>query len=247
MQITILPNMTEVWQKTINWQPSQLQESQFQILYELILQGNQKLNLTRITEAIEFWEKHLWDSIRGIANLLQNSPENPMQTLRVIDIGTGAGFPGIPIAITLPNSSITLLDSTKKKINFVASIINNLELDNVTTLIGRVEEIGHDKQHRESYDIALLRAVAPASVCAEYALPLLKINGLAILYRGHWTEDETIDLRKAVKKLGGVVESIESFTTPVSESVRNCLYLRKIATTPIEFPRAVGVPVQQPL
>lgn len=179
--------------------------------------------------------------------MLQNSPEKPPQTLKFIDIGTGAGFPGLPIAITLPNASITLLDSTRKKINFVASIINNLELDNANTLIGRVEEIGHDKKHRESYDITLLRAVAPASVCAEYALPLLKINGLAILYRGHWTEAETIDLQKAVKKLGGVVESIETFTTPISDSVRNCLYLRKIAPTPTEFPRAVGVPVQQPL
>ena len=247
MQITILPDMAEVWQKTLNWQPSQLQQSQFQVLYKLILQGNEKLNLTRITEAIEFWEKHLWDSLRGIAILLQNSPEKPPQTLKFIDIGTGAGFPGLPIAITLPNASITLLDSTRKKINFVASIINNLELDNANTLIGRVEEIGHDKKHRASYDITLLRAVAPASVCAEYALPLLKINGLAILYRGHWTEAETIDLQKAVKKLGGVVESIETFTTPISDSVRNCLYLRKIAPTPTEFPRAVGVPVQQPL
>jgi 16S rRNA (guanine527-N7)-methyltransferase len=174
----------------------------------------------------------------------------------VIDIGTGAGFPGLPIAIrscgtryaiAQPNWHITLLDSTRKKIAFIETLLSQLEIENASTLIGRAEEVGQQPQHRQAYDIALVRAVAPASVCAEYALPLLKLGGLAILYRGQWTVDETKALEPAVENLGGEIESVEEFTTPVSHSRRACLYIRKVATTPAEFPRAVGLAVQKPL
>jgi len=122
-----------------------------------------------------------------------------------------------------------------------------LVIENATTSTGRAEEIGQQIQHRQSYDIALVRAVAPASVCAEYALPLLKLGGLGILYRGQWTEEETQALQPAVEKLGGAIESVEEFTTPVSNSQRTCLYLRKVRETPTQFPRAVGLPAQKPL
>ncbi|MBD2357831.1 16S rRNA (guanine(527)-N(7))-methyltransferase RsmG [Tolypothrix sp. FACHB-123] len=239
-------NFLEIWQETLNWQPNAQQQLKFQQLYELILEGNRQLNLTRITEAQEFWEKHLWDSLRGIV-LEQQFIASVDEGASVIDIGTGAGFPGIPIAIAAPNWQVTLLDSTRKKINFIDKVLTELALDNAKTLVGRVEEIGQEIQHRQSYDVAVIRAVGSPSACAEYTLPLLKRGGLAVIYRGNWIEEETAALKKAVSQLGGKVEAIAQFTTPLSQSIRHCVYLRKIAATPANFPRAVGVPIQKPL
>jgi len=214
--------MDTVWQQTLNWQPDAKCKAQFQHLYKEILEGNRQFNLTRITTPEEFWEKHLWDSLRGVVPQLE-SLATPQQ---VIDIGTGAGFPGLPVAIAFPNTWVTLLDSTRKKVNFLANLIPNLGMNNVTTLIGRAEAIAKQPQHRQQYDLALVRAVGKASVCAEYALPLLKTGGLAILYRGNWSDEETDALLPKLKYLGGVIESIEQFTTPLSNSIRHCLYLR---------------------
>ncbi|BCL34158.1 16S rRNA (guanine(527)-N(7))-methyltransferase RsmG [Nostoc sp. MS1] len=242
----LLPEMAQIWQQTLNWQPTDSQQAQFQQLYELILAGNSQLNLTRITEPQEFWEKHLWDSLRGIAPQ-QQFISSLQADASVIDIGTGAGFPGVPVAIIAPNSTITLVDSTRKKINFIDKILSELALSNANTLVARAEEIGQQPQHRQKYDIALIRAVGTASACAEYTLPLLKQGGLAVIYRGTWTEEETTALENAVKQLGGKVESIENFTTPLTNSIRHCLYLRKVGTTPASFPRTVGIPTQKPL
>lgn len=242
----LLPEMAENWQKTLNWQPTDEQQARLQHLYELILEGNRQLNLTRITEPQEFWEKHLWDSLRGIAPQQQFISSLEVGA-SVIDIGTGAGFPGVPIAIVAPNSTITLVDSTRKKMTFIDKILSELALNNAKTLVGRAEEIGQQQQHREKYDMALIRAVGNASVCAEYTLPLLKKGGLAVIYRGTWTQEETTALQDAVQQLGGEIESIEQFVTPLSNSIRHCLYLRKVTTTPAKFPRAVGIPTQKPL
>ncbi|MDJ0734616.1 MAG: 16S rRNA (guanine(527)-N(7))-methyltransferase RsmG [Nostocaceae cyanobacterium] len=242
--------MTDIWQKTLNWTPNSQQQAQFQRLYELILAGNQKLNLTRITEPQEFWEKHLWDSLCGIAPLFFRNEEqiHPLPTSpSFIDIGTGAGFPGIPIAITVNNCTVTLLDSTRKKVAFIEQIIPLLSLNNVKTITARAEKISQNTQHRQQYDIATIRAVGNPSVCAEYVLPLVKKGGLAIIYRGTWTEEETTALRNAAQQLGGVLEFTEQFYTPLSQSIRHCLYLRKVNNTPTRFPRAVGVPTQRPL
>ena len=246
--------MANIWQQTLHWTPTVQQQVQFQQLYEFILEGNRQFNLTRITDPQEFWEKHLWDSLRGIAPLLRDggdenviSAPTLLSSLSFIDIGTGAGFPGIPVAITVANSTVTLLDSTQKKMTFVEKLRAALDLTNVKTLTGRSEEVGQQPQHRQTYDVALIRAVGTASVCAEYALPLLKQGGLAVIYRGNWTQEETKALENAVNQLGGVIESIEKFTTPLTDSIRHCLYLRKVATTPVQFPRPVGVPTQKPL
>ncbi len=256
LTVPSLPELPEIWQQTLNWQPTAEQQVKLQRLYELILEGNQKLNLTRITDPQEFWEKHLWDSLRGIAPLLRDGekdltppPHHPTTPppRHFIDLGTGAGFPGIPVAIALPDCSVTLVDSTRKKIAFIENILPELELENIKTLTGRAEEIGQQSQHRQNYDVAMIRAVGNASVCAEYTLPLLKQGGLAIIYRGNWTEDETTALTDVVKQLGGEIAAIEQFTTPLSTSLRHCLYLRKIATTPTKYPRAVGIPTHKPL
>lgn len=242
----VLPEMTEIWRQTLNWQPNAQQQMQFQQLYELILEGNRQLNLTRITEPQEFWEKHLWDSLRGIAPQGQFI-SSLKEGASMIDIGTGAGFPGIPVKIAAPNCEITLMDSTRKKIVFLDKILSELGLTNAKTIVARAEEIGQQSQYRQTYDLALIRAVGPASVCAEYALPLVKQGGLAVIYRGNWTQEETTALRSAVNQLGGVIESIDQFITPISQSIRHCLYLRKVATTPAQFPRTTGIPTQKPL
>ncbi|MBD2345689.1 16S rRNA (guanine(527)-N(7))-methyltransferase RsmG [Anabaena subtropica] len=239
-------SLPEIWQQTLNWQPTDSQQAQFQQLYELILEGNRQLNLTRITEPQEFWEKHLWDSLRGIAPQQQFIPSLQVGA-SVIDIGTGAGFPGVPVAIIAPNSTITLVDSTRKKITFIEKILSELALTNAKTLVARAEEIGQQPEHRQKYDVALIRAVGTASACAEYTLPLLKQGGLAVIYRGTWTDEETTALENAVNQLGGAVELVEKFTTPLTNSIRHCLYLRKVGTTSANFPRAVGVPSQKPL
>ena len=239
----LLPEMKSRWLDTLGWQPSDHQQQIFQTLYERILAGNQRLNLTRITDPEEFWEKHLWDSIRGIVPwLLGNRPH-----LKIMDIGTGAGFPGLPIAIVIPEAEVTLLDSTGKKVVFLEQLVAELGIKNGVPIVGRVEAIAQKSEHRQVYDWVTLRAVAAASVCAEYSLPLLKIGGTAILYRGQWTEAEGRDLQGAIGQLGGVVESVEAFVTPLSESVRHCVYLRKVKPTPDRFPRPVGVPAQKPL
>ncbi len=234
----VLPEMTELWQQTLEWSPNSQQQRQFQHLYQLTLDGNRQLNLTRITAPEEFWEKHLWDSLQGVALLQANTPQ------RIIDVGTGGGFPGIPIAIAQPHWTVTLLDSTRKKINFLQTLVLSLGVENVALLCDRAEQVGQNPEHREVYDTALVRAVGPAPVCAEYALPLVKVGGLAVLYRGQWSASDTEALQSAIKPLGGKIDSTEIFLTPISQSVRHCLYLRKIAPTPKQFPRPVGVPAQ---
>lgn len=230
IDIPMLPQMVD-WQH-LNWQPNAEQQLQFQRLYELIIKANQTLNLTRITEPLDFWEKHLWDSLRGIIPLLKDEvirlkDEVEHSAFKIVDIGSGAGFPGIPTAIALPDSQVTLLDSTRKKIAFLDSLIAELGIGNVNTVTGRAEVVGKESQYRQAYDIALIRAVGSASVCAEYALPFLKSGGLAVLYRGNWTTEEAETLQNTFKRLGGAIEKVEEFTTPLSNSIRHCVYIRK--------------------
>ncbi len=237
-----LPTQFNEWQQTLDWQPSTAHTISFQQLYEQILAGNRQFNLTRITDPVEFWEKHLWDSLRGVKSFLSSTT-----SLKIIDIGTGSGFPGLPIAIVKPAWSFVLLDSTRKKIQFINTMIKALGLTNVTTLVERVEAMGQQPDQRAAYDLALIRAVAAAPVCAEYALPLLKPGGTAILYRGQWNAEEILKLEPVVSDLGGSIALIDQFKTPLSQGDRTCIYLKKVAPTPIEYPRAVGIPVQKPL
>jgi 16S rRNA (guanine527-N7)-methyltransferase len=221
----LLPEMTDSWLKTINWQPNELQKSQFQQLYELVLAGNSQFNLTRITEPEEFWEKHLWDSLRGIVPFL--TQENQ----KIIDIGTGAGFPGLPMAIALPESPVTLVDSTRKKITFLDTVLAELSITNALTLTSRAEALAKLPTYCHAYDLATVRAVGPAVMCAEYALPLVKPGGMAVLYRGNWTAEEQAALLNAIAPLNGRIDSIDSFTTPLSHSIRHCIYLKKLTTS----------------
>ena len=239
---TDLPTMEQIWQSTIDWSPSEEQQSQLQLLYTAVVTANHSLNLTSIIQPEEFWEKHLWDSIRGVGELI-NSPD----AIKSIDIGTGAGFPGLPLAIARPDWQVTLVDSTAKKIGFIQSIAPTIRLTNIHPIINRIEEIGQQIQHRHQYDLATIRAVASANICAEYALPLVKLGGIAILYRGNWTEEEGASLAIAVGKLGGEIMTVDRFNTPITNSIRHCIRIKKIDATHPYYPRAVGVPTHKPL
>jgi 16S rRNA (guanine527-N7)-methyltransferase len=237
-----LPNMDTIWQETVDWYPNENQQTQLQLLYAAVITANQRLNLTRITEPQEFWEKHLWDSLRGIGDLI-----NHPAALNAIDIGTGAGFPGLPLAIARSDWQITLVDATAKKVGFIESIAPEIGLNNTHPLVSRIEDLGQQKQHRDRYDLALIRAVSSANVCAEYAIPLIKVGGTAILYRGNWTAAEADSLEIAVAKLGGEIAKIEAFNTPISNSIRHCIWLHKTTDTHPYYPRAVGIPTLKPL
>ncbi len=243
MSSALLPEFKDIWQKTLHWEPSHSQLEKWEKLYQEIISANRQINLTRLTDPKDFWEKHLWDSLAGIDTKILNLKA----PLKIIDIGTGAGFPGIPVAMTCPNWQVTLLDSTQKKIKFINLILEELKLNNCQTLIGRSEAIGQMKDHRETYDLALIRAVGKPSVCAEYTLPFLKIGGIGVLYRGHWETEDELTLKSALKKLGGKITIIKKFETPLTKSIRNFVYVEKISKTPIQFPRPIGIPNQNPL
>ena len=231
-----------MWQETIDWCPTEQQQSQLQSLYSEVVSANRQLNLTRITAPEEFWEKHLWDSLRGVGELINHPLE-----LKVIDLGTGAGFPGLPLAIARTDWQMTLVDSTAKKVGFIEYIAPELGLTNTHPLVSRIEALGQERQHRHQYDLALIRAVSSANVCAEYTLPLVKVGGTAILYRGNWTDEEATSLELAVAKLGGEISKIDRFTTPISDSIRHCIWLHKTTDTHPYYPRAVGIPTLKPL
>ncbi|MFP4134645.1 MAG: 16S rRNA (guanine(527)-N(7))-methyltransferase RsmG [Halothece sp.] len=213
-----------LWDNSLGWFPSPEQQQQFEQLYQQILAGNQKLNLTRITEPEAFWEKHLWDSLRGLTPLNLE----PLARVSIIDIGTGAGFPGLPCAIALPNAQVTLLDSTRKKIAFLKTLITELGFSQVSAIAGRAENMGKHPLYHRQYDFALLRAVSSASTCAEYALPFLKPEGIGVLYRGRWSEEEEQALTQTLDQLGGEIYHIEAFSTPLSNSQRHCIYLKRV-------------------
>lgn len=236
----ILPTYEKLWQKTTNWTPSEEIIKLWQELYSEILAINKHLNLTRITTTEEFWEKNLWDSLAPIL-------EYDLTDKKIIDIGTGGGFPGLPIAMTFPEAKLTLMDSVAKKIKFINEFSQKSNLKNIETLTNRAEIIGQDKNYRKQYDFALIRAVSEISVCLEYSLPLLKIGGIAILYRGNLTQEEKIISEKTAHKLGGKVIKITSNNTPIQNHIRHCIYIEKIKLTATKYPREVGKPTKMPL
>ncbi len=260
------------WATTLGWVPNEPQMDRFLRLYQQILQMNQNLNLTRITDIEEYWEKHIWDSLSGISPFLsppshsvlkasELSPSEssiPSASLRtvtastpviqsVIDIGTGGGFPGIPVAIACSDWRITLLDSTLKKVNCLGQICESLQLNHVNAICDRAESLGANPQFQTTYDLALIRAVGSATVCAEYCMPLLKLQGIAILYRGQWSSAQEGQLTHALTQLGGELINIRAMTTPLHANQRHCIEIKKSAPTPHQYPRRVGMAKLKPL
>ena len=210
----------------------------FYLYMQELLEWNKKINLTAIEDENEIILKHFIDSLT-VQKYIKNAQN-------IIDIGTGAGFPGIPLAIVNEKSNIVLLDSLNKRINFLNNVIQKLELSNVKAIHGRAEDLAKIVQHREKYDIVISRAVAPFNILLEYMLPFNKVNSYTIAMKGSNIEEVDIS-NNALKKLGGKIEKIEKINLPNTDIKRNIIIVRKIEETPKKFPRKAGIPKKEPL
>ena len=212
-------------------------EKHFETYKDLLLEWNDKINLTAIIDENEIRLKHFADSLTVSEFIEDNS--------KVVDVGTGAGFPGIPLKIYNDSLSITLVDSLNKRINFLNEVIDKLDLNNIDAVHGRAEDLGRDKEYREQYDIAISRAVANMSTLVEYLLPFVKIGGKAICMKGPNIDEELKDAQKAINILGGEIEKIESLK--LGDMDRNIIIIKKIKSTPAKYPRKAGIPVKNPI
>lgn len=205
----------------------------------LLKEWNEKINLTAITDDNEAAIKHYVDSLT-ILPYLKN------EKTKLIDVGTGAGFPGIPIKITYENIQVTLLDSVDKKVKFLNEVINLLNLKGISTIWGRAEDYGRLDTYREKFDFVVARAVASLPVLAEYCLPFVKMGGAFIAMKGMNT-DELKESSKALQVLGGEVESVNEFVIPFTDIKRNIICIRKFRHSPSKYPRKAGKPSRQPI
>lgn len=223
----------------------ELKEEQLSMLssfYEMLVEKNKVMNLTGITEWDDVVLRHYIDSI-SISEIMNLNDFRG----KVLDLGTGAGFPGIPLKIIFPNLQITLFDSLNKRIRFLQEVIDELELKNIEAIHGRAEEFGKNSDYREQYDLVVSRAVANIATLSEYCLPFVKVGGSFISYKTDSIEEEISNSGKAVSILGGKIERVEHFTLPNTDMERSLLQIKKIKTTSKKFPRKAGLPSKEPL
>ncbi|SHI15416.1 16S rRNA (guanine(527)-N(7))-methyltransferase RsmG [Sporanaerobacter acetigenes] len=212
------------------------------ILYkELLLDWNQKINITAIEDDEEIDIKHFLDSLTPLKTKLFE------RNVKVIDIGTGGGFPGIPIKIVKKNVDMVLLDSLNKRIMFLNEVIDKLELKNIGTIHGRAEDFGKNKIYREVFDVAISRAVAPLNILCEYCLPFVKVGGFFVSMKGKDVEEEIESSKKALKILGGEVKDKVLVEIPNSNITHSLIIIEKISKTPTKYPRQAGKPKKNPL
>lgn len=219
---------------------SSLQLQQFIDYYEMLVETNKVMNLTAITELNEVINKHFIDSL-SIIKVLKLSNE------RILDLGTGAGFPGIPIKIAFPDTEMVLLDSLNKRLIFLNDVIQRLGLKNIRTIHGRAEDYGKDRNYRESFDICVSRAVAKLSSLSEYCLPYVKKGGYFIPYKSGQVEEEIVVAANAFKILGAQLEQVNEFILPGTDIERSLVVIKKVANTPRNYPRSAGKPSKEPL
>ena len=216
---------------------SQENAKQFYKYMKLLLEWNEKMNLTAITDPEEIILKHFVDSLT-IMPYLSNANT-------ILDVGTGAGFPGLPLKILEDNKEFTLLDSLNKRITFLQNVISELELKNVQAIHGRAEE--YISQKRESYDIVTSRAVAKLNVLIEYMLPFVKVGGRCICMKSFEIEGELKEAKKAIEILGGKIEKVDQITLPTTDIKRKIVIIKKIKNTPNKYPRKAGTPAKEPI
>lgn len=224
----------------IDLQLSDKQMNQFIMYYNLLIEKNKVMNLTAITEWQEVVLKHFIDSL-SIVKVHMLSGQ------KVIDIGTGAGFPGIPLKIAFPELDILLVDSLNKRINFLNEVISKLELDKIQAIHSRAEDVGRDIRTRESFDLCVSRAVANLSTLSEYCLPLVKTGGYFISYKSGAIEEESNNAKNAIFKLGGKLEKVVPFELPESDISRSFVIIKKKSNTSKVYPRTAGKPSKEPL
>ena len=217
------------------------QKHQFIQFYEYLIEKNKVMNLTGITEFQEVLVKHFLDSLACV-KAVDMSKVN-----RIMDIGTGAGFPGVPLKIAFPHLEACLLDSLKKRVNFLEETFQLLKLENITAIHGRAEEFAKNKAYRETYDLCVSRAVSNLATLSEYCLPYVKTGGFFISYKSGTVQEEVEQAQKAVKILGGRIQDVVYFQLPDSEIQRSLVVIEKIKATPGRYPRKAGTPLKEPL
>ncbi|MEE1114294.1 MAG: 16S rRNA (guanine(527)-N(7))-methyltransferase RsmG [Eubacterium sp.] len=217
------------------------QIDKFLLYYEMLVEKNKVMNLTAITEYEDVITKHFLDSLSIIKAMDLSKVKN------LIDVGTGAGFPGVPIAIAFPNVQITLLDSLRKRVNFLEEVKAALKLDNVSCFQGRAEDFGRDPKYRGKYEIVVSRAVANLSPLTEYDLPFAAIGGAFVAYKSGNVDEELETAGKAISTIGGKAEAPVRFNLAGTDMERTLVTIRKIKNTPKTYPRKAGTPVKQPL
>lgn len=215
----------------------------FQTYYEELIDWNEQANLTAITDYREVQIKHFLDSLSCLLVLV----ELPIERWRSLDIGAGAGFPGLPLKIARPQIDLTLLEPKKKRLRFLQHLVERLELPGVAVIEGRAEELGHQPGHREGYDLVLARAVATLPVLLEYALPFCRTGGIFIAQKGPDIKEELEASQFALKVLGGRLREVKGFELPHSMGQRNLVVVEKVAPTPEKYPRRPGMPAKRPL
>lgn len=215
--------------------------------YELLVEWNEKINLTAITEFDEVLKKHFLDSLSFVKVLDLLGKRKSLNDWKMIDVGTGAGFPGIPLKILYDEAEITLLDSLNKRIHFLDETIHVLDLKKTTTVHGRAEDLAKPGQLREKFDFCVSRAVANLSVLSEYCIPFVKKGGYFVAYKSDKTEEEMKNAKKAIAILGGEIVDCMEFLLPGTDMKRTLIVIKKVKNTNIRYPRKAGMPTKNPL
>ncbi len=239
MNIEKFKELMDNYLKELNIELSDLQLNQFYKYMNILIEWNKVMNLTGITDPEEIIVKHFIDSLTVLDKIGENDS--------VIDVGTGAGFPGIPIKIALPKTKLVLLDSLNKRIKFLNEVIEQLQLDNIETIHGRAEDYGKDKKYREKYDIAIARAVAPLNILLEYLMPFTKVKGKVLCMKASNSEEEIKNSSNAIKILGGELVNTEEFCIPTTDIKRRIIQVNKVKETNKKYPRKAGTPSKEPL
>jgi len=228
---------------------SETQVAQFRLYFDLLAEWNQKINLTAIDDEIGVQTKHFLDCLTGLPLIREevDTAAKPSQSLRAIDVGAGAGFPGLPLKIAWPELKLVLLDGTGKKVRFLQEVVSALQLSHVEVVQGRAEELGKSDLYRDQFDLVLARAVARLNTLVEYLLPFARQRGHVVAYKGPGAGEEFMEARRAIDLLGGEVVRFAPVKVPLLEEERRILLIKKSRRTPAQYPRGQGLPRKQPL